>query len=87
MSLTQYAARLLALRSEFRASNRATAFLLEVLRSAASAALVLSLMDLIPLFSLALSPGSRLAAIAAFAVIMPVIEEIRLRLIGPHASA
>lgn len=82
MSLSEYAQKLLALRAEFRSSNRRLAFLIEVGRYASVMALVLTVADLSTLTTFAAVPRKRLVFIVGWALLMAAVEAVR-----PHAKA
>ena len=84
MSLTDYAVKTLALRAEFRASNRGLAVLFEIGRGAAGTALVLVIADFAGFPIFAAEPKARVFFIVGSAVLMPLVEAIRVSAIGPQ---
>lgn len=86
MKFTEYAAESLEVKARFRSSNPRLAFLLEVGRYATIMALVIAVADLTPLTALEKTPPERLIFIGFVSFFMTLVEEVRLRLIGPQPS-
>jgi hypothetical protein len=83
---TEYVLRTLQLRADFRASNRLLAFLLEIGRGAAGAALVLAVADLAGLAPFAPTARARFVWIMALAVAIALSDLVRARAIGPQPT-